>query len=415
MWVRLTLDIGWGELARGFFRALGPADRQAAQHELETFWSAGIDDALACLSVRSGFDLLLAALELPAGAEVLFSAVTLRDMPQIAVEHGLRPAPVDVCGSDFRIDVSALRRTITPQSRVLVTAHLFGARPDMREVLQIACEHDLFVVEDCAQAWRELRWRGNEPTDASLFSFGTIKTATALGGALCRVRDAAVLARMREIQAQQPVQDAARLPLIYGKTMLLKMLTTKFGVGSIYAAGKPFGKSIDDILGGLTRAFSREELLRQMRQRPCAQTLTMLLRRLQTYDAQRIERRMRNAQRIITNLRLKESQPELLDAGHSFWLFPYLTDHADELAHYLRRHGFDTARRGRMEVLPAPADRPDLTCPTAEDLLRRTLFLPCYSEMTKDAIDHMCELIAGFPTQRPGRNHHTAIAVGGNR
>ena len=80
----------------------------------------------------------------------MFSAVTIRDMPRIAEAHGLVPVPVDVCGSDYHIDVDSLRQAVTPKSRVLVVAHLFGARPDMREVLKISREHNLFVVEDCA-------------------------------------------------------------------------------------------------------------------------------------------------------------------------------------------------------------------------------------------------------------------------
>ena len=120
----------------------------------------GTNAALACLSVRSGLDLLLAALELPAGAEVLYSAITIPDMAQVSREHGLVPVPVDLVGSDLRVDVDSLRRAISPRSRVLVVAHLFGARPDLTEVLAVARDADLFVVEDCAQAWCGPAYRG---------------------------------------------------------------------------------------------------------------------------------------------------------------------------------------------------------------------------------------------------------------
>ena len=46
--------------------------------------------------------------------------------------------------------------------------------------------------------------------------------------------------------------------------------------------------------------------------------------------------------------------------------------------------------------VPPPPDRPELTCPMATELLSRTVFLPCYPEMSDDAIDGMCELILGF-------------------
>ena len=129
------------------------------------------------------FDLLLQALDLPTGAEVLFSAITVPDMVRVALAHGLVPVPVDVCGSDFHLDLKSLRRAITEKSKLLVVAHLFGARPDMMAAYETAHAKDLFVVEDCAQAWGGPDWRGRGRADATLFSFGVIKTATAFGGA----------------------------------------------------------------------------------------------------------------------------------------------------------------------------------------------------------------------------------------
>lgn len=402
MWVRLRLDVGWRDLCYGFFRSLVPGGRSAAQEKLESFWSEGRDDALACLSVRSGFDLALQALDLTEGSEVLFSAVTIPDMPKIAAGHGLVPVPVDLRGSDYRIDVESLRRAVTPKSKVLVVAHLFGARPGMREVLEVARKHSLFVVEDCAQAWCERRWRGNEEADACLFSFGAIKTATAFGGALCRVNDPEVLARMRAIQIQEPVQSGRTLPLRFCKFAFLKTISTRMVFGLVAWLGRRFGKSVDDILGGLTRGFSDSSLFPQLRQQPNAGILRMLTRRMKTYDSRRVDRRIENARRVMTKLVLDESQPELLDARHTFWLFPLITDHADALIPYLRQHGFDTTQRGRMAVVPPPADRPELTCPMATGLLNRTLFLPCYPEMSDAAIDALCELILANEGQRVG-------------
>ncbi len=412
MWVRLRLDVGWRHLCYGFFSSLAPGGRQAAQEKLETFWSEGRSDALACLSVRSGFDLLLQALDLPEGFEVLFSAVTIRDMPRIAEAHGLVPVPVDVCGSDYHIDVDSLRQAVTPKSRVLVVAHLFGARPDMREVLEVAREHNLFVVEDCAQAWSDRRWRGNEQADASLFSFGAIKTATALGGSLCRVREPDILARMGDIQVQEPVQAAGSLPFKFCKFAFLKAISTRMAFGWIATLGKRFGKSVDDILGGLTRGFSDDSLFHQLRQQPNAGTLRMVRHRLKTYDSRRVNRRITNARRIITKLGLEKSHPELLDSRHTYWLFPFFTDGVDELIPYLRMHGFDSTQRGSMEVVPPPPDHRELICSMATERLSRTVFLPCYAEMPDDAIDGMCELILGFTADPSQQSKRATAAIG---
>jgi len=393
MWIRLRLDIGWRDLCYGFFGSLLPGSRRVAQEKLEQVWSEGRNDALACLCVRSGFDLLLQALKLPAGSEILFSAVTIQDMPMIAEAHGLIPVPVDVSGSDYHLDLSALQSAITSRSKVLVVSHLFGARPDIQDVLELAREHNLLVVEDCAQAWCEPDWRGNMQADASLFSFGTIKTATALGGALCRMCDPDVLARMRDLQNREPVQTSRQLTLKICKLTFLKAISTKWIFGIIAAIGKRLGRNVDDLLGGLTRGFSESNLLQQLRQQPSAGTLRLLKHRLQTYDSQRINGRIKHALRLIDRLRLESSQSELLDPRHTFWLFPFLTNQPESLKMYLQEHEFDTTQRGRLAVVPPPPDRRELNCPLATELLNRTLFLPCYTEMTDTAIDEMCELI----------------------
>lgn len=412
MWLRLRLDIGWRDLIRGFCGSLIPGDRPAAQRRLEADWSAGRNDALACLSVRSGLDLLLRSLQLPAGSEILFSAVTIRDMPRIASELGFTPIPVDVCGSDCRIDVASLRRAITPRSRVLVVAHLFGARPDLAPLRAIAQAHNLFLVEDCAQAWCDPGWRGSDGADASLFSFGTIKTATALGGALCRVSDPQLLARMRDLQDRQPVQAADTLAFRSLKMAALKAVSARAIFGGMAAIGRRFGMSVDDLLGGLTRGFSEQGFFDQLRRQPSLGLLRMLRHRLRTYDPRRVSRRIDHAKRIIDRLSLDASQPELRDSQHSFWLFPMLTDHAALLIPYLREQGFDTTQRGRLETLPPPEDRPWLACPQAARLLDRLVFLPCYPEMTEAAIDRMCRVIQEFRPHRDASGLPAALPSG---
>lgn len=378
MWSRVRVDIGWGDLIAGFVGGLLTGDAAAAQEELERSWSAGQGDALAVLSVRSEFDLLLQALPLSPGDEVLMSAVTIPAMPAIAAAHGLVPVPVDVAGSDFRVDLAALRRAISPRSRVLVVAHLFGGRPEMGEVCAMAREHGLFVVEDCAQAWCGTAWRGSPEADASLFSFGTIKTATAAGGGLCRVRDAGVLARMRSIQAGQPIQARGAFLLKLLKCGLLKGLSGRLVYGLLAGWARRTGQRIDDVLGPLARGFPGPVRLEPLRRRPCAGLLRLMARRLTTYDPRTIETRIETARRYIDGLGLAETQPELLETPHSFWLFPLVDDRPEERMAEFAARGIDAAQRGRLDVVPAPPGRPELECPSAKDLLRRTVLLPCY-------------------------------------
>ena len=64
---------------------------------------------------------------------------------------GGRPVLADV-GSDLNIDPGAIERAITPRTRAIIPVHLTGRPARMREILAIAAKHDLFVLEDSAQA-----------------------------------------------------------------------------------------------------------------------------------------------------------------------------------------------------------------------------------------------------------------------
>ncbi|HEV3024851.1 MAG TPA: DegT/DnrJ/EryC1/StrS family aminotransferase, partial [Pirellulales bacterium] len=173
MWARKRIDVSWTDLAFGATRCLLPASRRLAAQRVETHWSAA-GDAFASLSVRTAFDLLLAALELPRGSEVLVSAVTIRDMTRIIEEHGLVPVAVELDAATMAPDLDRLEQAVTPATRAILVAHLFGGRIDLGPLVELAAEHDLLVIEDCAQAYAGPEFTGNPAAVASMFSFGPI-------------------------------------------------------------------------------------------------------------------------------------------------------------------------------------------------------------------------------------------------
>ena len=184
---RGKIDIGWSDLLYGLGCCGWPGDRKRVQRKVEAFWSdrAG---ALACLSVRSGFDLLLQSYALPPGSEVLVSAITIRDMTRILEEHQLVPVPVDLDMKRLEVKPHCLERGLTPKTRALLVAHIFGSRMDLDPVAGFARQHQLLLIEDCAQAYLGNDYRGHPDSDVAMFSFGPTKTNTALGGAVLRIQ-----------------------------------------------------------------------------------------------------------------------------------------------------------------------------------------------------------------------------------
>ncbi|MCA8996110.1 MAG: DegT/DnrJ/EryC1/StrS family aminotransferase [Planctomycetaceae bacterium] len=413
MWSRLRIDLSWRDLLFATFSAFFPTSRERLQQVLEEEWSNGHNDALVCLSVRSGLDLLFRTLNLPEGSEVLYSAITIPNMFHIAEAHGLVPVPVDL-NEQYRVSSQALDTACSPRSRVLIVAHLFGDCGDLTDVLAFAREHQLLVVEDCAQAWCSPVWRGDGQADVSLFSFGSIKTATALGGALCRIRDPQLLARMRKTLGTDPISSRWNYLLKILKYVLLKFLTVPVVYVGFLWWNQWRGRDPDCVVGRLTRGFPPGELLPTLRQRPCAPLLGLLKRRLRTYHPKRTLRRHIIGTRLWKAAHGTQGGDNGVFRHHSFWLVPILTTEPNELVKRLRQNGFDATTRGRLEVVPPPRDRPELACVQAETFLAETVFVPCYPELTDRAVARL-EGVLRLHQREIGRlTENTAVEGTGN-
>jgi len=107
------------------------------------------------IPVGNGTDALqiaLMALGLKPGDEVITPTFTFIATAEVVALLGLTPIVVDVDFDTFNINLDSLRKAITPKTKAIVPVHLFGQNADMEEILKIAKEHNLFVVEDACQS-----------------------------------------------------------------------------------------------------------------------------------------------------------------------------------------------------------------------------------------------------------------------
>lgn len=143
-----------------------------------------------CVLVANGtiaIQLALEALDLGPGDEVVVPGLTWQATAAACVDVNAIPVLADVDSDTFCLDPDKIREAITPQTRAIIPVHLCGCMADMDATLQIAREHDLAVVEDCAQACGS-QWRGKgcgTLGDIGCFSFQQRKMITSgEGGAI---------------------------------------------------------------------------------------------------------------------------------------------------------------------------------------------------------------------------------------
>ena len=137
MWPRLQIDLSWSDVTFAFWKgvAASPNANPVASLNWGYNW-------LACQSERTGFDLLLQALQLPEGSEIAMSALTIPDMANIVRAHGLQPVPIDLQPNSCIPCEKSLASAISPSTRAIVVAHLFGTRVDLSPLIQVARRHE---------------------------------------------------------------------------------------------------------------------------------------------------------------------------------------------------------------------------------------------------------------------------------
>jgi len=329
----------------------------------------------------------LQSLQLPPKSEILFSAVTMEGMVQIVRHHDLIPVPVDLDLRSLAPKLEALEHAITPRTKMIVVAHLFGSRFPLDPILDVARKNNLILVEDCAQAYVGPDDTGDPRADVSLFSFGPVKTATALGGALLRVRDSKVRDQMRSLQAGYPVQTAWSYPVI--KVAIIKGLSTRPIYSCFLWLCRAIGCDYDRIANRSTLCYRGPDFVRRIRRQPAAPLLAVLQRQLRRFTPRTVAARTAKGALLRELLGDQIDCPGRGQTQHSRWLFPVLVDDPDRWIDALRRRGFDATRGGSLCVVGPPAERSDLAPVEARDLLSRVFFLPCYPEITDAALHRL--------------------------
>jgi dTDP-4-amino-4,6-dideoxygalactose transaminase len=396
---RKKLDIGWADLSYGLAACLLKKDRKAAQARLEKLWSSEAN-ALATLSVRSGFDLLLQCLALPRDSEILVSAITIRDMVRIIERHGLRAVPVDIDPATCVLRCDLLAQAITPRSKAILVAHLFGSRMGMEDITEIAQRHNLYVFEDCAQAFAADGYRGHPGSDVAMFSFGPIKTATALGGALFSFRDSMLCGSVKTLQREYPVQSRKLFFRRVLKYSLLKALSCRLPYSLFAASCKLLRTTHDRIISDAVRGFAGGDLLSKIRYQSSYALLALLERRLRRYTPEHLRPRI-DATRLASSYLPGISIIGRHARNHSHWVFPIRSKQPDRLVRHLWGEGFD-ATRGASSLYAVPAAGDSGTdAAEARRMIDQVVYLPVDSGARVADLRRLAEAVLCFEAPDP--------------
>lgn len=150
----------------------GPQVKQFADN-LQQYLSA--KHVIPCANGTDALQIALMALGLQPGDEVIVPCFTYAATAEVIALLQLKPVMTEVDPETFNLTAEILEKAITPRTKAVVPVHLFGQCVDMEPILEVAKKHNLFVIEDTAQAI------GADYT----FSDGTVKKAGTMGHIGC--------------------------------------------------------------------------------------------------------------------------------------------------------------------------------------------------------------------------------------
>ena len=213
----------------------------SAVTSLETQLAANVG-VTHCVSCNSGTDALylaLRALNIGKGDEVITAPFTFAATAEVIAMTGAKPVFVDIATPTFNLNLEKVETAITPNTKAIIPIHLFGQPVNMTELMRIAKAHNLWVIEDCAQA-TGATWQ-NQPVgswgEVGCFSFFPTKNLGGCGdgGALVTnnpelAKTARILANhgQREKYKQESIGMNSRLDALQAAILLIKLPYLEF-------------------------------------------------------------------------------------------------------------------------------------------------------------------------------------------
>jgi len=311
-----------------------------------------------CIGVASGYDAILLALEslgIGRGDEVIVPTYTFISSVLPIIRVGAKPVFVDIDPRTYTIDVDQIEKRITKQTKAILPVHLYGCPVDMDKILQIARPHNLYVIEDAAQA-HGAKYKGKHVGslgDIGCFSFYPTKNLGCMG-------DGGAITTNNQ-------QVAKTIEILRNVGQKTKNIHTMLGYNS----------RLDEMQAAILRIKLQKLNAWNEKKRKIADYYNRELGSLPV------------SHQIIKNT-----------DDSNYHIYGLCTDERDELVKYLHNNNIETGIH-----YPAPLHlQPCLKYlgyrngdfPVSEKLSRKTISLPVYPELTRTEMKQIVDLIRQF-------------------
>lgn len=389
----LNIDCTWSQWFTGLRRALYTTEHRSDLTEKVCRLFSPSDNVIVTMCVRTAFDLFLEAINLPKGSEVVISSITIPEMTRIIRKHCLIPVPVDINIESLVTPVDRVEKAISSRTRLIVISMLYGVTFDLTEISKLAKKKGIWLLEDSAECYAGNRINENTCADATVISFGPIKTATAFGGGVIVVRDQKLLGQMKAIHAQYPVQSNKLylekvIRYLLGKVLLNSTTVNYILRPLLLQINYDYKKRVVKLM----RGFPPSTGLEIYRFQPCAGLLSFLYYRLSTIDEHQLLTSMNKlnlATDILTEGGIKV--PGHLTSRKVFWLYPVVVPDASKAYTLLNNAGIDAYRGiSQLNKIDPPVGSSYEEPAETNKMFENLLYFPLHKDVPEKDVREIC-------------------------
>lgn len=237
------------------------------------------DHGVAVSNGTVALHLALTALGVGNGDEVIVPDMTFAATINTVLHANAVPVIVDIERDSWCIDPAEIEKAITPRTRAIIPVHLYGQPCDMEAIMRIAARHNLFVIEDCAEAHGAI-FNGKKVGsigDVGCFSFFGNKVITTGEGGMCTTNNAALTDTLRVLRDHGMSKTKKYWHEMVGFNYRMTNLQAAIGVAQL--------EHIDDILrkrAEMEERYRAQPILNQFfefqhNRLPCRDRITWLI------------------------------------------------------------------------------------------------------------------------------------------
>lgn len=296
--------------------------------------------------------LALHCLEFKPGDEIIVPSFTYIASVNTIVQAGATPVFCEVRSSDWLMDPEDVVARITPRTKAILPVHLYGSACDMDQLCEIAKEHRLRMIEDCAEALGT-RWRGRHVGtfgDVSTWSFFGNKTVTTGEGGMVATLDPELFQKMVIAKGQGQDPNRRYWHTVLGFNYRMTNLCAAIGTAQM--------ERVDDIL-------LRKRKIAAMYRQKLADVPVVF---------QSIPNEVQSSEWLVS------------------LLLPKGTDR-DRVMRSMAEFGVDTRPVFYCAHHMPPHLQPGLRLPVSEEISARGISLPSYPQLSEEDIEQVCNAL----------------------